>query len=263
MSRRTARSPGPRALEHIVDVVLSFEGDRNTRLRLLRAVKNRFGPVDEIGCFDLSDGGIVEVSDPTGLFLSRHSEPMPGTCVTVTLEGRRPLLAEVQALVTPSPMSSPRRAVSGIDSQRLAMLLAVLQRRVGVAVQACDVYAATVGGASLRGPSTDLAVTVAVASAAANVPVRDGTVAIGEVGLAGELRPVPDIGQRLAEAARLGFAYAVIPSHQHAPTARLPKIDGMTLIECADLHRALTVLGIAHRPPQHGDPHAHADLHIV
>jgi DNA repair protein RadA/Sms len=252
---------GPRALEHIVDVVLQFEGDRNSRLRMLRAVKNRFGPVDEIGCFDLSDGGIVEVADPTGLFLSRHTEPMPGTCVTVTLEGRRPLLAEVQALVTPSPMSSPRRAVSGIDSQRLAMLLAVLQRRVGVAVHACDVYAATVGGASLRGPSSDLAVTVAVASAVANVPVRDGMVAIGEVGLAGELRPVPDIGQRLSEAARLGFTHAVIPTHRHVATAKLPKIDGMTVVECDDVHRALSLLGITHRPPPLGETRIPSDLH--
>ncbi len=254
---------GPRALEHIVDVVLAFEGDRNTRLRLLRAVKNRFGPVDEIGCFDLSDGGIVEVADPTGLFLSRHTQPMSGTCVTVTLEGRRPLLAEVQALVTPSPMSSPRRAVSGIDSQRLAMLLAVLQRRVGLAVQACDVYAATVGGASLRGPSSDLAAAVAVASSITNVPVPEGTVAIGEVGLAGELRPVPDIGQRLSEAARLGFTRAVIPSHRHAPSAALPSIEGMTLVECTDLHRALTVLGIRHEAPGRGEPGVPADLQIV
>jgi DNA repair protein RadA/Sms len=250
---------GPRALEHIVDVVLQFEGDRNSRLRLLRAVKNRFGPVDEIGCFDLSDGGIVEVVDPTGLFLSRHAEPMSGTCVTVTLEGRRPLLAEVQALVTPSQVPSPRRAVSGIESSRLAMLLAVLERRVGIGVHATEVYASTVGGASLRGPGADLAVAVAVASAAVNVPVRDSTVVIGEVGLAGELRRVADIGLRLNEAARLGFRYAVIPSHHGSPSAGLPTIDAMTLIECPDLHRALTVLGIAHRPPSRGQ----ADLHIV
>ncbi len=250
---------GPRALEHIVDVVLQFEGERNTRLRLLRAVKNRFGPVDEIGCFDLSDGGIVEVADPTGLFLSRHSEPMSGTCVTVTLEGRRPLLAEVQALVTPSPVPSPRRAVSGIDSARLAMLLAVLQRRVGLGVSSADVYAATVGGASLRGPASDLAIAVAVASATVNTPVREATVAIGEVGLAGELRRVPDIGLRCSEAARLGFRYAVIPSHHDVPHATIPKVDGMTLIECHNLDRALTVLGIAHQPvPQGG-----TDLFIV
>jgi DNA repair protein RadA/Sms len=250
---------GPRALEHVVDVVLQFEGDRNSRLRLLRAVKNRFGPVDEMGCFDLSDGGIVEVADPTGLFLSRHPDPMSGTCVTVTLEGRRPLLAEVQALVTPTTVPSPRRAVSGIESARLAMLLAVLQRRVGLGVQSADVYASTVGGAALRDPATDLAVALAVASATVNVAVDEGTVAIGEVGLAGELRPVPNIGQRLTEAARLGFTYAVVPSHHSSPSARLPTIDAMTLIECPDLHRALTALGIAHQPPRPGQ----ADLQIV
>ena len=163
---------GPRALEHVVDVVLQFEGERNSRLRLLRAVKNRFGPVDEIGCFDLSDDGIVEVADPTGLFVSRHVEPIAGTCVTVTVEGRRPLLAEVQSLVTLATSPNPRRAVSGLESSRLAMLLAVLDRRVGLRLGHHDIYASTVGGAVLRGPTSDLAVAVAIASAATNVPVQ-------------------------------------------------------------------------------------------
>ena len=255
---------GPRALEHIVDVVLQFEGDRNSRLRMLRAVKNRFGPVDEVGCFDLSDGGIVEVADPTGLFLSRHAEPMPGTCVTVTLEGRRPLLAELQALVSPSTISSPRRAVSGIESSRLAMLLAVLQRRIRLGVQSCDVYASTVGGASLRDPATDLAVAVAVASSSLNVAVREGTVAIGEVGLAGELRPVPNIGQRLAEAARLGFRCAVVPRRQGSSASVPLDVDGMTLFECPDLHQALQVLRLSPPAPYdghfRGTPDRHPDL---
>ena len=230
---------GPRALEHIVDVVLQFEGDRDTRLRLLRAAKNRFGPVDEIGCFDLTDGGIVEVADVTGLFLSRHRETMPGSCVTVTLEGRRPLLAEVQSLVTPTAAPSPRRAVSGVDSARLAMLLAVLQRRVGLNLTPHDVYVSTVGGASLRGPAADLAVALAVAGAALDAPVPEGTVAIGEVGLAGELRPVPHLGQRLAEAARLGFTRAVVPSDRGSATNALPRVEGMTVLECSDLREAL------------------------
>ncbi|TNC41021.1 DNA repair protein RadA, partial [Mumia zhuanghuii] len=152
---------GPRVLEHLVDVVLQFEGDRNTRLRLVRAVKNRFGPVDEIGCFDLSEEGIVEVPDPTGLFVSRHHQPVSGTCITVTMEGRRPLLAEVQALVSPTELPQPRRATSGLDSSRMAMILAVLSRRCGLVLGRSDVYAATVGGARLSEPSADLATAVA------------------------------------------------------------------------------------------------------
>jgi DNA repair protein RadA/Sms len=250
---------GPRALEHIVDVVLQFEGERSSRLRMLRAVKNRFGPVDEIGCFDLSDEGIVEVADAAGLFVSHHAEPMSGTCVTVTLEGRRPLLAEVQALVTSTNVPQPRRAVSGLDSSRVSMILAVLQRRVRLQLAPADVYAATVGGASLKGPAADLAVAVALAGAALNRVVPAGTVAIGEVGLAGELRRVPSLSQRLAEAARLGFRYAVVPA-DHGPAATdLPPIDGMRVVECADLDRALRVLQIisdvARKPG--------ADLHVV
>ncbi len=240
---------GPRALEHIVDVVLQFEGERNSRLRLLRAVKNRFGPVDEIGCFDLSEEGIVEVADPTGLFVSRHPEPISGTCVTVNLEGRRPLLAEVQALVTMGVGATPRRAVSGLDSSRLAMLLAVLERRVGLRLGRLDIYASTVGGAALRGPSSDLAAAVAIASAATNTAVPTSTVAIGEVGLAGELRQVPNVGQRLAEAARLGFTRALVPrDHQRAPAARRD-FDGLRVVECADLFRALALLNVVGEGP--------------
>ena len=250
---------GPRALEHIVDVVLQFEGERNSRLRLLRAVKNRYGPIDEIGCFDLSDDGIVEVADPTELFISHHPQPMPGTCITVTLEGRRPLLAEVQALITSSSNPSPRRAVSGLESSRLAMLLAVLERRVGLKLARHDIYAATVGGASLRGPAVDLAIAVAVASASSNVPVPKGTVAIGEVGLAGELRRVPSISQRLNEAARLGFTHAIVPSNGAAAPAALPRIQGMTLVECPNLHAALMALKLVGRQAAH----EHTDLQIV
>jgi len=250
---------GPRALEHIVDVVLQFEGERNSRLRVLRAVKNRFGPVDEIGCFDLCDEGIVEVSDPTGLFISRHTAPISGTCVTVTLEGRRPLLAEVQSLVTPPSTSQPRRAVSGLDSSRLAMLLAVLQSRVGIMRGPTDVYAATVGGASLRGPATDLAIAISVASAAVDVALPLGMVAIAEVGLAGELRAVPSLAQRLTEAARLGFTNAVVPAAGGRSSAPLPAVDGLTVIECHDLYSALRELELVDRPPR---PMA-AELHVV
>jgi len=250
---------GPRALEHVVDVVLHFEGERSSRLRVLRAIKNRFGPVDEIGCFDLSDDGIVEVADPTGLFVSRHPEPMSGTCVTVTVEGRRPMLAEVQALVSATMAPTPRRAFSGLDSARMAMILAVLDRRVGLRLGKLDVYASTVGGAVLRGPSSDLAAAVAIASAATDVPVPPTTIAIGEVGLAGELRQVPHLSQRLSEAARLGFTRAVVPrDHQRAPGTRRGS-DDLQVVECADLYRALAALNVVGAGPVSLPP----DLRLV
>ena len=160
---------GPRTLEHLVDVVLHFEGDRHSRLRMVRAVKNRYGPTDEVGCFDLGEYGLIGLADPSGLFLSRHREPVPGTCVTVTLEGRRPLLAEVQALVGHSVLEVPRRVTSGLDASRIGMVLAVLQRRADVKVGKSDVYAATVGGVRLTEPSVDLAVALAIASSVANL----------------------------------------------------------------------------------------------
>jgi DNA repair protein RadA/Sms len=225
---------GPRVLEHLVDVVCQFEGDRQSRLRLVRAVKNRYGPTDEVGCFDLSDTGIEGLADPSGLFLSRHCEPVPGTCVTVALEGRRPLVTEVQALVAPSALSNPRRATSGLDSSRVAMVLAVLERRAGVVLVNRDTYVATVGGARLSEPSTDLAVALAVASAGNDQPLAPGTIAVGEVGLAGEVRPVAGVGRRLAEAARLGFRHAIIPAgaDDTAP-------EGVTVYEATDVASAL------------------------
>lgn len=225
---------GPRALEHLVDVVCQFEGERHSRLRLLRSTKNRYGATDEVGCFDLCDTGITQLPDPSGLFLSRHAEPVPGTAVTVTLEGRRPLLAEVQALVAASALSNPRRATSGLDSSRVAMALAVLERRTGVGLGGRDVYVATVGGVRLAEPATDLAVVLAVASSAADLPLREGLVAVGEVGLAGEVRRVGGVRRRLAEAARLGFTTAVVPSgtEESAPA-------GMTVHEVPDVAAAL------------------------
>ncbi len=203
---------GPRVLEHLVDVVLQFEGDRSSRLRLLRAVKNRFGPVDEIGCFDLVDDGILEVPDPTGLFLSRHETPVPGTCVTVTMEGRRPLLAEVQALSVETPNPSPRRTSSGLDSARVAMILAVLTKHCRIDLTRHDVYTATVGGARLTDPSVDLAVAIATASAHSGRAAPTDLVAFGEVGLAGEVRKISNLAVRLREAERIGFTRAVIPA---------------------------------------------------
>lgn len=233
---------GPRSLEHLVDVVLQVEGERQSRLRVLRAVKNRFGPVDEIGCFDVDADGVTEISDVSGLFVSRHPTPVAGTCVTVTLEGRRPLLAEVQALLTPSAGGPPRRSVSGLDSSRLAMLLAVLHRRVGMPCTQHDVYAATVGGAALKAPSADLALALALVSAHAERALPPGLVAIGEVGLAGELRRVPGLRQRLGEAARLGFQYAVVPSDRGNAPAPVADLDGMTVLECPDVASAIRAL---------------------
>lgn len=203
---------GPRALEHLVDVVLQFEGDRTSRLRLLRAVKNRFGPVDEIGCFDLVDAGIVEVPDPTGLFVSRHERPVSGTCVTVTMEGRRPLLAEVQALTVEATTPSPRRTSSGLDSSRIAMVLAVLTKHARLPLGSVDVYTASVGGARLHEPAVDLAAALATFSAVADSPMPAQLVAIGEVGLAGEVRPVSNTAARLREAARIGVTHAIVPA---------------------------------------------------
>lgn len=228
---------GPRVLEHLVDVVLQFEGDRHSRLRLLRAVKNRFGPVDEIGCFDLVDRGIVEVTDPTGLFVSRHAKPVAGTCVTVTLEGRRPLLAEVQVLTVGTQAPSPRRTTSGLDSARVAMILAVLIKHCGVNLSQADVYAATVGGARLTEPAVDLAVALAAASAQRGLAIGSDVIAIGEVGLAGEVRSVTGLEQRLREAARIGIRRAIVPE----ATATVPA-DGIETIAVTNVAEAWNAL---------------------
>jgi len=227
---------GPRLLEHLVDVVLQFEGDRHNRLRLVRGVKNRYGATDEVGCFELHDSGITGLADPSGLFLTRRKEPVPGTCLTVTLEGRRPLVAEVQALMVDSAIPSPRRTTSGLDSPRLAMILAVLERHGGVRLGKQDIYAATVGGVRLTEPSADLAVALAVASTAANAPLPSNLVAIGEVGLAGEVRRVSGVQRRLAEAARLGFTHALVPPDP----GKVP--DGMRVVEVADMGEALAAI---------------------
>jgi DNA repair protein RadA/Sms len=227
---------GPRVLEHLVDVVVQFEGDRHSRLRLVRAVKNRYGPTDEVGCFDLSDVGIVGLADPSGLFLSRGTLSVPGTCVTVTLEGRRPLMTEVQALVAKSEIPTPRRATSGLDSARVAMIIAVLGRRAGAPIGTQDVYLSTVGGVRLTEPASDLAVALAMASALSDRPLAEHSVAFGELGLAGELRPVSGIPRRLSEAARLGFRTAYVPA---GVVGTGPTPEGMTVVECPDIRRAV------------------------
>jgi DNA repair protein RadA/Sms len=227
---------GPRLLEHIVDVVLQFEGDRHSTLRLVRGIKNRFGAADEVGCFELREDGIVDVPDPSGLFLNRHLEQVAGTSVTVVMEGKRPLLGEVQALVSKTQIPVPRRAVSGLDSARMAMILAVLHKRAKLPLGDQDVYLATVGGMKMTEPASDLAVALAVASAYLDVPVPPRMVAVGEVGLAGEVRRAPGVGRRLAEAARLGFDRALVP-----PDAG-PLPDGIRALVVPDLGAALDVI---------------------
>ena len=236
---------GPRLLEHLVDVVLAFDGDRHSGFRMVRATKNRFGPADEVGCFEMVDSGIVEVPDPSGLFTSQHSEPVPGTAVTVTMEGRRPLLAEIQALVAKSSLAHPRRIVNGVESGRLAMILAVLDRRCGVRLDDRDVYVSTVGGAKVSDPAADLAAALAVSSAACNKPVPQRIVALGEVGLAGELRRVPGTSRRLSESARLGFAEAVIPAETRDSGEQIMTVHaGMLVHSVTTVEQALAALGL-------------------
>lgn len=195
---------GPRILEHLVDVVCQFEGDRQTSLRFVRALKNRFGPTDEVGCFDMAGDGIVEVPDPSALFLG-HGDPVPGTCVTIALEGRRAIPVEVQALTLETGAPNPRRIVSGVDSARVAMILAVLEKRRIAKTSDKDVYVSTVGGVRLVEPAADLAIAIAIAGAVHERAVSRHVAAIGELSLAGEIRPVTQTGQRGAEAARMGY----------------------------------------------------------
>lgn len=195
---------GPRTLEHLVDVVCHFEGDRQTSLRFIRTLKNRFGPTDEVGCFELTGEGILEVPDPSALFVSGSQNPVSGTCITVTVEGKRALIAEIQALVVHSTAPQPRRVTNGVDSSRVAMILAVLERRAGISVSDKDVYVSTVGGMKITEPAADLAIAIAIASAVKDKPVVIQVAAFGEISLAGEIRGVTNGSQRSQEALRLG-----------------------------------------------------------
>jgi DNA repair protein RadA/Sms len=202
---------GPKVLEHMVDCVLYFEGEQSMNYRILRAVKNRFGSTNEIGMFEMLDSGLVEVTNPSELLLSGRPSMSPGTCVTCVIEGTRPVLAEVQALVAPSCFNVPRRNSNGVDYNRAMMLMAVLEKRGGLRVGGCDAYINVIGGLNLDEPSADLATVLAIASSYTDKPVSDELVAIGEVGLTGELRPVSQINMRLSEAARLGFQTCIVP----------------------------------------------------
>lgn len=223
---------GPRTMEHLVDVVLNFEGDRHSGLRFLRGLKNRFGNTDEVGCFEQTAEGIREVEDPSGLFL-HHRVPVDGTAITVAMDGRRPLLAEVQGLVVNTDAHNPRRTVSGLDPRRVPMIAAVLTEHGGMKqLPNKELYVSTVGGMSLAEPAADGAIAMAIASSVSKRTVKAKTVVLGELGLAGELRRVPDIERRLREASRMGFRTAIVPRGSENP-------GGMRLLEAATIKDAL------------------------
>jgi len=230
---------GPRVLEHMVDAVLYFEGDSGSRFRVLRAFKNRFGAVNELGVFAMSDRGLREVPNPSAIFLSGSEAPQPGSAVTVTREGTRPLLVEVQALVDASPLSNPRRVAVGMDGNRMAMLLAVLHRHGGIVTADQDVFVNVVGGIRLQETAADLPVLLAVLSSLRDRPIAAGTVAFAEVGLSGELRPVPNGEERLKEAATHGFTRAIVATG-NAPKAG--KFKGLEVIAAARLADALQAI---------------------
>jgi len=227
---------GPKVLEHMVDCVLYFEGDQHTTYRILRAAKNRFGATNEIGVFEMQDTGLVEVENPSEMLLSGRPDDAPGTCVTCVMEGARPVLAEVQALVVSSPGGNPRRTSNGFDYNRAAMLLAVLEKRGGLKVSACDAYLNIIGGLRLDEPAADLSAVMALASSYLDRPIPSTLVAVGEVGLTGELRSVNQLAQRISEVHRLGFKQCLIPFSRaeliHAP-------DGLQLIPVRNIGEAI------------------------
>lgn len=244
---------GPRQLEHLVDTVLMLNGDKNSPLRLLRSMKNRFGAADEVGCFMHTSEGLEEVADPSGLFLGDRSNPVAGTCVTVVVEGKRPLVAEVQALVAGSNLPVPRRNASGLDTARLAMTQAVVERHGKIRLYDKDVYCATVGGMKIVEPSADLAIALAIASASADQPLRADVLALGEVALSGAVRPVHDIERRLSEAGRMGFKTALVPVGTKERLAGRAKggaqasvtparVSGVVLVEVASVGEAVSAL---------------------
>ncbi len=230
---------GPRVLEHMVDTVLHFEGERSHQFRILRAVKNRFGPADEIGVFEMSDRGLTEVTNPSQLFLAEHEGDVSGAAVFAGIEGTRPVLVEIQALVAPSALATPRRAVVGWDSGRLAMIMAVLDARCGLALGPLDVYLNVAGGLKISEPAADLAVASALVSAQSAEAIDRGTVIFGEIGLSGEIRPVSRIDARLKEAEKLGFTRAIVPKVRKKKSK---STSNMTLIEISHLREIEVIL---------------------
>lgn len=230
---------GPKVLEHMVDCVLYFEGERHMAYRILRAAKNRFGATNEIGVFEMEDGGLTEVPNPSEALLSGRPIDAPGTCVTCVMEGVRPVLAEVQALVVPSSLGNPRRVSNGFDYNRAMLLLAVLEKRGGLLLNGCDAYFNVIGGLSLDEPAADLATMIALASSFRDKPVPSDLAAIGEVGLTGELRAVSSLGQRLSEVRRLGFTKCLIPKRTQG---KLIAPDGLELIRVNNVREALAAI---------------------
>jgi DNA repair protein RadA/Sms len=242
---------GPKTLEHLVDVVLAVEGDRTGGLRLVRAAKNRYGSTEEVGVFEMGERGLTEVADPARAFLADHDAPAPGSVVAPVLEGSRPILVEVQALVAPTSAPSPRRTASGVDPNRLALLVAVLGRRAGIGLSGHDVYANLAGGLSVGEPGLDLPLALALASSLRDRPVVPGTVAIGEVGLLGELRAVGGLDRRLREAARLGFTRALLPRSRGR---EVTPVAGMELVVVGTLADAVRTALAAQRVPAGSQP---------
>jgi DNA repair protein RadA/Sms len=236
---------GPRVLEHMVDTVLYFEGERGHQFRILRAVKNRFGPTDEIGVFEMTDRGLIEVANPSALFLAERRGNVSGSAVFAGIEGTRPVLVEIQALVSPSPLATPRRAVVGWDAGRLAMVLAVLEARCGLAFAGSDVYLNVAGGLRITEPAADLAVAGALVSALSGLAMPENLVSFGEVGLSGEVRAVGQREQRLKEAAKLGFAEALLPPRRGRGEAAA---ESPRLHEIAHLHDLVAFLGVGDAP---------------
>ena len=230
---------GPKVLEHMVDCVLYFEGDQHMTYRILRAAKNRFGATNEIGVFEMEDGGLAEVPNPSESLLAGRPEDAPGTCVTCVMEGVRPVLAEIQALVVPSSFGNPRRVSNGVEYNRAMLLLAVLEKRGGLLLGNCDAYLNVIGGLSLDEPAADLAAMLALASSFRDKPVPSDLAAIGEVGLTGELRAVSNLGQRLSEVRRLGFTKCLIPKRIQG---KLAAPEGLELIRVANIREALAAL---------------------
>jgi DNA repair protein RadA/Sms len=242
---------GPKTLEHLVDAVVNLEGERYAALRLLRATKNRFGSTDEIGVFEMAETGLLEVADPARAFLADHAGSAPGSVVAPTLEGSRPLLVEVQALVSPTGFGNPSRKTSGLDPNRLSLLIAVLGRRAGIGLGSHDVYANLAGGLTVVEPALDLPLALALASTSRDRPIPSGTVAIGEVGLLGELRAVVGLERRLREAARLGFTRAIVPRPSSGTS--LAAIEGIEIAQVSTLRDAIEV-ALADRPTSHSEP---------
>ena len=230
---------GPKVLEHMVDCVLYFEGDQHMTYRILRAAKNRFGATNEIGVFEMMDRGLKEVENPSEMLLSGRPTDAPGTCVTCAMEGARPVLAEVQALVAPAAGSKPLRSSNGFDYNRASMLLAVLEKRGGLKVSQCDTYLNIIGGLTLEEPAADLAAVVAVASSYLDKAVPDTLAAVGEIGLSGEVRSINHLEQRLSEVHHLGFTQCMIPAHRSGELKPLP---GLTLLPVANIGQALRIL---------------------